>query len=146
MIEDRIRNPNIPKSITLITAAEQDMKYVLNLHPKIEAAATIIRGIYESFRMLGEAVLVFRGIETTEHTVMIGALTSLEIKASRPLGVLDNLRRLRHDINYRAYRPSMAELEDAILIAQTLFDPLRKEVIKLVQQKGFIQKELNKYQ
>lgn len=135
MSEERHRIPNFPKSMTLITAAEQDMRYVLSLPAKIEGAATIIRGVYENFRMLGEAILVSRGIESTEHTVMIGALTQLSVKAPRPLGVLDNLRRLRHDINYRAYRPSMEELHDAISIAHLLFEPLKSEVFRLVQQK-----------
>ena len=132
MNKDRARTPDVQKALTLIAAAEQDMKYVLSLPIRVEGAATIIRGIYENFRMLGEAMLVVKGVETTEHTLMIKQLTELNLIATRPLGVLDNLRRLRHDINYRAYRPSMAELEESLSIAQALFEPVRKEVLKQI--------------
>jgi hypothetical protein len=39
--------------------------------------------------------------------------------------LMDNLRRLRHDINYYGYKP---KLEDVISIAKSVFNPLLRAV------------------
>jgi hypothetical protein len=117
---------------SMIAAAAADMSFATSLAVTEASATTIVRGVYENFRLLGNALLVADGIETSDHTEMIGALLRLKVVTSRPLPVLDNLRRLRHNINYRGYKPSVAEAEDAISIAKALFEPLNKEVLRQI--------------
>lgn len=132
MNQDRSRFPDLVKAKSMIDAAEKDMKYVMSLLPSLEGGSTIIRGIYENFRALGDSLLVVKGIETADHKGMIQELMSLKVKADRPLGALDSLRRLRHDINYRGYIPSLDEVEEARSLSKSLFVPILKEVrIKL---------------
>lgn len=52
------------------------------------------------------------------------------VSTTQLLGILDNLRKLRHDINYRGYRLAHEEIEDARDIAKKLFGPLYNEVLK----------------
>lgn len=126
----RIKTPDLTKAMSMTVAADADMRYILSLPPKEEGGATIIRGIYENFRLLGDALLVGEGIETDEYTLMIQRLLELSVSTTRPLGILDNLRKLRHDINYRGYRPAIEEIEDARDIANKLFGALKNEVLK----------------
>jgi len=133
---DRARQPDIAKAMSMAEAAAKDMAFVLSLPVTEAAGPTIVRGVYENFRLLGDALLVAKGIQTVEHTEMIGALMQLRVKTSRPLRVLDNLRKLRHDVNYRGYRPTLDEIEDAIAIAKSLFEPLKRVVLVQIKSLG----------
>lgn len=99
-----------------------------------ESGSTIIRNIYECFRMLGDALLVAKGIEAEDHMVPIQELIKLKVQTSRPLQLIDNLRRLRHDINYRGYCPSQAEVKDAISLAQSCFQPVVRQAEERVKR------------
>ncbi len=109
------------------------MKFTLSLKPTEESASTIIRNVYENFRMLGDAILLSKGIESEDHLAPIHELIALKIEAERPLNVIDNLRRLRHNINYYGYRPNISEVDDVISIAKTIFQPLLKEIKKRLE-------------
>ena len=100
----REKIPDKNKALSLILSAEKDMLYTLRLEISDEAANTIIRNVYECFRMLGEALLIGRGIETSDHIMMINEIINLKIETSRSLFILDNLRRLRHNITFYSYR------------------------------------------
>lgn len=123
----RTRSPDIAKARSLIQASENEMKYIDTLEPRLEASSTIIRGIYENFRRLGEAILLSQGKEG-DHEETIKALTALPAKTGRPIQVLDNLRRLRHDINYQGYQPSQADLNDVLSIKRECWKPVLDEV------------------
>ena len=72
----RKRVSDISLARSLVTASLREMQFLETVEPKIEAAATLIRGIYENFRRLGEALLAFQGFEG-DHEDAIAALTQL---------------------------------------------------------------------
>lgn len=124
------------KAESIAAAAERDMGFTLKIVPSGESGATIIRNIYECFRMLGDALLVSRGLRSEDHTSQIRELVRLGIKTSRPVVVIENLKFLRHSINYRGYSPTLAEIEDSIDMAKKLFRPLLIEVKKKIRRTG----------
>ena len=126
----RKRMPDVPKARSLIEASEKEMKYLETLEPVKEAGSTIIRGIYENFRRLGEALLFTQGFDATNHEEAINALIELNTKTGRPIQVLDNLRRLRHDINYNGYIPSENDIKDVLSIKESCWKPILSEIKK----------------
>ncbi|MBI4173729.1 MAG: hypothetical protein HY519_03340 [Candidatus Aenigmarchaeota archaeon] len=126
------KRPDRMKAVSIIEAAERDMKFTMTLNPTKESGATIVRNIYESFRMLGEALLTARGVRSQDHRETINELFKIKADTPRPLHLIDSLRRLRHGINYYGYAPKMEEVADAISIAEGCFPPLLKEVRKKV--------------
>ncbi len=84
--------------------------------------------------MLGDALLTYQGRITQDHTECIRELSKLNIKTERPLGALDNLRILRHNINYYGYRPKIEEVKDALNLTKALFETLYKFVLKEVSK------------
>jgi hypothetical protein len=128
----RKKFPDIEKALSLIESAEADMKFTLGLKISKASANTIVRNVYESFRMLGEALLVANGDEQVDHLVCITALLKLDVDTSRPINLIEGLRKLRHNINYYGYRSDVVEAEDVISIAKCCFAPLLKKVRELV--------------
>ncbi len=128
----RIKRPDTKNACSLVEAAERDMAFTRTLPVTEQSSATIIRNIYESFRMLGDALLVFRGFSSEDHIAPIKELISLPVKASRPLQLLDNLRRLRHGINYYGYKPRKEDVHDVLVLAEDLFPPLVAEIKNLL--------------
>ena len=58
---------------------KQEIKFIKTIQPTTDSAITIVRGVYEAFRMLGDALLAIRGKEaigTDHHTEMINEVTS----------------------------------------------------------------------
>src|SRR3989344_25973 len=84
--------------------------------------------INECFRMLGDAKLVSKGIVSKDHIEQIKELESISVETKRPIGLINNLRKLRHNINYYGYIPKKEEAEDAVSIAKDCFYPLLKEI------------------
>src|SRR3989338_9935243 len=113
----RPKTPDKKNAESLIKASESEMAFVISLKLTGESASTVIRNVYESFRMLGDALLVSQGIEKTYHHNSIQELLKLKVNTLRPLSLIDSLRLLHHNINYYGYKPSISEAEDAIDIA-----------------------------
>lgn len=130
----RYKRPDKKNALSIIEAAERDMKFTLSIKPTDEAGATITRNIYECFRMPGDAILIARGIESEDHITPIRELLKVKVETSRPINIIDNLRRLRHNINYYGYKPSLAEVMDVISIADSAFDPLLKEIKRKLKE------------
>lgn len=124
----RYKRPDKKNALSMVDAAERDMKFTMTLPVTDNSATTIIRNIYECFRMLGDALLIEKGIESTDHILPIKELTDLRIDVKRPLFVINNLRRIRHNINYYGYKPNTAEVQNAISISKTLFKPLVEHI------------------
>lgn len=131
----RYKRPDKKNALSILNAAKKDVKYNLSLKPTEESASTIIRSIYEGFRMLGDALLVAKGVEATDHVEPIKELLKLKVVTKRPINLIDNLRQLRHNINYYGYSPSLLELEDVRSLAETCFEPLLKEALKEINSK-----------
>ncbi|MFA6088496.1 MAG: hypothetical protein WC755_01405 [Candidatus Woesearchaeota archaeon] len=85
--------------------------------------------------MLGDALLVSKGVGSIDHIEQINELFKLNVNTKRPIKILDNLRRLRHNINYYGYKPNMMELEDTIDIAKSCFEPIYKKVYEEISPK-----------
>ena len=128
----RHKRPDHKNALSILYAAEREMTFTLSLQPTPESARTIIRNIYECFRMLGDALLVSKGIASDDHVLPMQTLLQLHVKTNRPIQLIDSLRKLRHHINYYGYTPKTEELHDVISIAQACFQPLLKEVKKTI--------------
>ena len=126
----RYRKPDRKNALSIIGAAERDMKFTLSIDISEESGATIVRNIYECFGMLGYALLISKGVESKDHVAPIKELIKMKVKTERPINLIDNLRRLRHSINYYGYKPKLDEVKDVISIAETIFQPLLGAVKK----------------
>jgi uncharacterized protein (UPF0332 family) len=129
----RYKKPDKKNALSIIESAERNMKFTLSLEATESSADTIVRNIYECFRMLGDALLVAKGIESEDHTAPINELLKTEVKTTRPINLIWNLKRLRHNINYYGYNPQLAEVEDVISVAKSCFKPLLDAVLKEIQ-------------
>ena len=129
----RMKHPDRKNAQSILAAAAKQMAYTLTLMPADESAFNIIRNIYECFMMLGDALLVARGVESTDYIMPITELLKLKIETMRSINLIDNLRRLRHNVNYYGYVPNKAEAEDAISLAKACFEPLLKAITNKIK-------------
>ena len=132
----RYKVPDRKNALSIIEASKKDMDFTLTLKPAEASGATIVRNIYECFRMLGDALLVAKGIKSQDHIEPIKELLKLKVTTSRPIYLIDNLRKLRHNVNYYGYIPNLAEVEDAISLAKSCFEPLHDAVLKEVKKEN----------
>jgi len=117
-------NSQIIRAKSIVDCSKRDMKYTLSLKVTPESSATIVRNIYESFRMLGDALLLVKGVKSQDHVEQIKEIIKLNVNTKRSLMVLQNLRTLRHSINYQGYSPNLKEVEDALDISKELYEPV----------------------
>ena len=129
----RYKVPDKKNALSIIGASKRDMNYTLTLKLAGDSGATIVRNIYECFRMLGDALLVAKGIKSQDHTEPIQELLKLKVNTQRPIYLIDNLRKLRHNINYYGYFPKPVEVEDVISLARSCFEPLLDAVLKEIR-------------
>jgi hypothetical protein len=130
----RYKRPDIKNALSIIESAKRDMNFTLHsIEVTEESGTTIIRNIYESFRMLGDALLTAKGISAADHIEQIKELLKLNVKTSRPIQLIDNLRQLRHNLNYYGYRPSLIEIKDIVSLAKSCFDALYSETDKIIK-------------
>jgi hypothetical protein len=122
----RIKQPDKKSALSLLSASEKQMKYTLTMPSTNESAFAIIRNIYECFQMIGKAILLAEGKVSEDHIESLKAIENLGVKTNRPIQAIDNLRKIRHGINYYGYAPSKIEADDAISLAKDIFDDLLK--------------------
>ena len=127
----RIKHPDKKNALSIINAAERELRYTLKLKINDESASNIIRNIYESFRMLGDARLVSKGFSSQDHIEQIKELENIRVNTGHPIKLIDTLRKLRHNINYYEYIPSKAEAKDAVSIVESCFYQLFEAIKKL---------------
>ncbi|MBR9678472.1 MAG: hypothetical protein GOU97_04250 [Nanoarchaeota archaeon] len=128
----RYKRPDKKNALSIIKAAKKDMEFTLSMRVTEDSGSTIVRNVYECFRMLGDALLVAKGVKSEDHVAPIKELLKLRVVTTRPIFVIDNLRRLRHNINYYGYGPKLIEVRDVISIAESCFEPLLNAVIKKI--------------
>lgn len=128
----RKKMPDKKNALSIVESAKRDMDYTLTIPVNENSAPTIVRNIYENFRMLGDAILISKGIKSTDHIQQIKELLKIKINTERPLGLIDNLRISRHRINYYGYRPRTDEAKEAVDLARNCFYPLLKEILKMI--------------
>lgn len=131
-----VKRPDMKNADSLLEAARKQIAFTLTLKVSDDAAPTIVRNIYESFRMIGDALLVAKGIKSEDHLEPINELLKLKVKTSRPTSLIESLRRLRHNVNYYGYLSNSSEAEDAVSIAKSCFEPLYESVTKEIRNIG----------
>ncbi|MDP1695864.1 MAG: hypothetical protein Q8L29_03055 [archaeon] len=127
-MNQREKHPDRKNAMSILEASSRQMRYTLTLESNDNSAFNIIRNIYECFRMLGDALLVSRGKLSEDHVEQIRVLENLRIQTERPIRLVDNLRKMRHNINYYGYNPKKIESDDAISLAKACFESLLKAV------------------
>ncbi|MEW5897328.1 MAG: hypothetical protein AB1668_06555 [Nanoarchaeota archaeon] len=128
----RYKRPDNKDALSLVEAARKDMEFTLTIEPTEASGPTIVRNIHESFRKLGDALLVAQGIESEDHVAPIKELMKIKAETLRPINLLDNLRRMRINVNYYGYKPNIDEVKEAISIAKSIFEPLLEVVLKKI--------------
>ena len=126
----RYKRPDRKNALSILESAKKTMGFTLTLKVNELSAITITRNIYECFRMLGDALLVSKGISSEDHLLPIKEVSKLRIDSSRPIASVENLRILRHNINYYGYNPPIPEVEDAISLAKTCFYKAYQQIKK----------------
>ena len=120
----RIKAPDKKSAESLLVASENQMKYTLTINSTDTSAFTIIRNIYECFQMIGKALLLAEGKVSEDHIESLNAIESLNVPLSRPLKIIDNLRKTRHGINYYGYTPKKEEADEAIEFSKDVFQKI----------------------
>jgi hypothetical protein len=131
----RVKRPDVKNAQSIAEAAIRDMAYTLSIKPNLESGSTIIRNVYECFRMLGDALLTAKGFESHDHIAPIKELLTLKVHTTRPTQLIEQLRTLRHNINYYGYRPAQEDIDDTISLAKACFGPLSKETLRQIKRK-----------
>lgn len=126
----RYKRPDKKNALSIVDAAKREISFILKLELTKDSASTIIRNIYEAFRMLGDALMISKGISSEDHVAPIKELLKLKVQTLRPLGIIDNYRILRHNINYYGYYPNIKEAEDILDFAKKCFEPVVQAVLK----------------
>ena len=127
------RTPDVARARSLIAASEENLRFTRTLQVTRSSTPTIIRNTYESFRMIGQAILYLRGNPSRHHSIQVGVLLELELSGRRPLRSIERLRELRHAINYQGYLPNEDEARDALAIADDLYELIVVEANKLIR-------------
>ncbi len=130
------RTPDKAKAKGMVFAAEMDMDFISQLPAETKSAQSIIRGIYENFRILGDALLTAQGFKaagTDHHTQMIDALIKLDVKTMRPLLLLNELKKIRHQINYNGYVPTEKDVRYVIELKESFWNNILSEVKKQIE-------------
>ena len=130
----RQKHPDKKNAASILDASLKQMNYTLSLESNDNSAFNIIRNIYECFRMLGDALLITRGIESDDHLAPIHELMRIQVETSRSIKLVDHLQRMRHNINYYGYTPKKEEGDDAISLAKSCFEPILKAVKKKIEK------------
>ncbi|MFA6023475.1 MAG: hypothetical protein WC781_05290 [Candidatus Pacearchaeota archaeon] len=130
----RFKRPDSKNALSILESAKKQMKFTLSLKISAESGETIIRNIYECFRMLGDALLIKKGIESQDHLEPLNELSKLKVLTSRPINIVDTLRVLRHNINYYGYTPKIEEVEYAVNFSKDCFEELSKAVLNEISK------------
>src|SRR4030043_1080120 len=124
----RFKHSDKKNAESIILASIKQMDYTFKLESNNESAFNIIRNIYECFRMLGDALLVSRGLMPEDYVEQIIAIESLNLQTVRPIKLIDNLRRMRNNINYYGFFPKKSEADEAISFAKSCFNQVANAV------------------
>ncbi len=133
----RKRVPDKFKAQSMIEAAEIEINFIKKLEVSRGSSSIIVRSVYESFRMLGDALLLIHGKEASglnHHEEMINELFTLKVDTKRPMQILLNLKNLRNRVNYQGYIPTLEEVKDAHSIVDSCFDPIINKIKEKVKE------------
>ncbi len=119
----------------MLNSIQINMNVVINMPLNEDSATIIFREAYESIRQLGEAKWWIDGFELQglgTHTISLDILKEIEIKEKVKLNYLDRFRKIRNDINYRAFRVSVSQADEILdfwnSCGREILEMLRKEI------------------
>ncbi len=124
----RQRSPDLPRIRSLLAAAKDTVEVVKSMVITNKTATIVFREIYESIRQIGDARLWSLGFEPLKHDVSMDALMEMDIKEKVKLNKHHRFRKTRNDVNYRAYRISVAEAEEIIEFWNDCAEDLIKKI------------------
>lgn len=130
----RFKRPDAKNALSIIESSRRQMKFTLSMEISLESSETIIRNIYECYRMLGDALLIKKGIESQDHLEPLNELSRLKVSTARPIDIIGTLRLLRHNINYYGYKPKIEEVGYAVDFAKESYETIYKEVLKVIEK------------
>ena len=131
-MNERFKRPDVKNALSILNAAKRDVDYALSLEISEQSGSTIIRNVYEGFRMLGDALLVKKGIKSQDHLLPLKELSKVKVETKRPLSLIETLRILRHNTNYYGYKPKIPEVADYVDFAKKVFYKTFDEVKRIV--------------
>jgi len=128
----RNRQRDNEKIMSMIHSAEVNVKVTKNISINEDTATLIFRETYESIRQLGDARWWLWGYEPQNHEISMEALKDFDIKEKVKLNSLTRIKKIRHDINYRGFRASIAQAKEILefwdLCGREILDMLKKEM------------------
>jgi hypothetical protein len=130
----RYKRPDLKNAQSILDGSKREFDSAFLLKDMDLFGSTIVRNIYESFRMLGDSILVSQGISSSDHLAPINELLKLKVNTKRPIALIDSLRILRHNINYYGYNPRVEEVEDFMNFAQGCYKDLFLEVKRILEK------------
>ncbi|MBI4918714.1 hypothetical protein HY837_02200, partial [archaeon] len=110
----RKRQLDQEKIKSMINSAEINARVVEKIELNDDTATLIFREMYESIRQLGDAKWWLLGYEPANHDVSLDALKEFDIKEKLKLSFLERFKKIRHDINYRGFRATIAQAEEIL--------------------------------
>ena len=130
----RIKRPDTKNALSIIESSKRQMEFTFSIKISPESSETVIRNIYECYRMLGDALLVKKGIESQDHLEPLNELSKLKVSTSRPINIIETLRLLRHNINYYGYKPNIEEVEYAVNFAKDSYKDVYNQIVKMIKK------------
>ena len=89
----------------------------------------VVEDYYEAIKELITALLILEGYKTTSHEILIAYLINYKEIEPDEIMVLDQLRKIRNDINYRGTGVNYSYLEDNKCYFELIIHKL-KQIIK----------------
>lgn len=126
----RHRQKDIEKIKSMIASAEVNAKVTKTIKLDEDSATLIFREIYESIRQIGDARWWLLGYEPSNHDISMEILKEFDIKEKIKLNLLDRYRKIRHDINYRAFRATISQAKELL----EFWDMCGEEMVKILKK------------
>lgn len=126
----RNRQKDIEKVKSMINSAEINAKVTKEIKLNEDTATLIFREIYESIRQLGDAKWWLLNYEPSNHEISLEILKEFDIKEKLKLNSLDRFKKIRHDINYRGFRATIAQADEIL----DFWNECGQEIIRILKK------------
>ena len=98
----RRRNPNPEEARALLRMAEKRQRFIWSVKDRREFASLVAEDYFEIIKELVTAAMALDGYKCYSHDCLVAFLSEFHKEISRPeRELIDQLRRIRNDINYR---------------------------------------------
>ena len=98
----RRKRPNAEEARSLLNVAEKRMSFISSAGNRRKFPSLIVEGYYEVIKELVTALMSLRGFKSYSHECLTGFLREFHSEFSaEELVLIDQMRKIRNDINYR---------------------------------------------